>query len=165
MTRPWFVTRKQWGAGPRTATRETHAIGLTKGITLHWEGPRMGWFAHTDCAAKVRGIQRFHKEARGWADIAYNAIVCPHGYVFVGRGAGIKSAANGNERTNDDWYAVCYLGGDGDPLTYLGKVGLKRAVRWLRNAGAGAHVNGHRDHKSTACPGDDIYDWLKETYQ
>lgn len=164
MTRPWFITRKEWGATDRGATRTSHPIGLTKGVTLHWEGPHMGWFAHDRCTEKVRTIQRFHKETRGWADIAYNAIVCPHGFVFIGRGRGVRSAANGFESVNDDWYAVCYLGGEGDGLTYLGKAGLKRAIRWLRNGGAGPRVNGHRDHKPTACPGDTIYTWLKETY-
>ena len=124
----------------------------------------MGTFRHDQCAAKVRGIQAFHRDSRGWADIAYNAIVCPHGYVFEGRGPGVMSAANGDTGPNDDWYAVCYLGGEGDGLTDDGKDGFRDAVRWLREAGAaGPLVNGHRDHKATACPGDLIYSWLRAT--
>jgi hypothetical protein len=122
----------------------------------------MGSFSHSSCAGKVRGIQAFHKNSRGWADIAYNAVVCPHGYVFEGRGPGVTSAANGNTQTNGDWYAVCYLGGEGDGFTSEGKAGFVEAVQWLRSDGkAGPRVNGHRDHKATACPGDEIYAWLK----
>ena len=150
-----------WSTRPRGATKATHPIGSTKGVTLHWEGPHMGTFRHDQCAAKVRGIQAFHRDSRGWADIAYNAVVCPHGHVFEGRGPGVQSAANGDEPTNDDWYAVCYLGGEGDGFTDDGKAAFVDAVRWLRQTGAaGPLVNGHRDHKATACPGDQIYDWL-----
>jgi hypothetical protein len=121
----------------------------------------MGKFEHSKCAGKVRGIEAFHRDNRRWADIAYNAIVCPHGYVFEGRGVNTKSAANGNSTDNDDWYAVCYLGGVGDGFTAEGKQGFRDARTWLREKGnAGAAVNGHRDHKSTMCPGDEIYKWL-----
>lgn len=156
-----FVSRAAWGATARGATRATHPIGATKGITAHWEGPGMGGFPHSLCARKVRTIQRFHKVTRGWADIAYNAIVCPHGYVFEGRGPGVKSAANGWEQVNDDWYAVCYLGGVGDDFTEAGRQGFLDAFAWLTKKGAaGPKRNGHRDHKQTACPGDQIYRWV-----
>ena len=54
------------------------------------------------------------------------------------------------------------IGGQGDGFTDAGKQGFRDAVAWLRKAGnAGPRVNGHRDHKSTACPGDEIYRWLQ----
>lgn len=156
-----LVTRAQWGARPRGATTSTHPIGKTLGITAHWEGPHMGAFAHDQCAGKVRGIEVFHRDTRGWADIAYNALVCPHGFVFEGRGPGVKSAANGDTQTNEDWYAVCYLGGEGDGFTAAGKQAYLDAFGWLaREGAAGPKRNGHRDHKATACPGDEIYKWV-----
>ena len=79
-----LVTRAQWGARP---PRNRTPLNPT-GATAHWEGPHMGVFPHTACPSKVRGIQAFHMDSRGWSDIAYNAIVCPHGYVFEGRGPG-----------------------------------------------------------------------------
>ncbi len=162
MTPDKFVTKEQWGSTlGRQATPRTHPIGATRGVTLHWEGPHMGSFPHSACAGKVRGIERFHEVTRGWADLAYSAIVCPHGWVFEGRGVGTMTAANGNTDTNDDWYAICYLGGEGDPFTDDGKAAFHEAVAWLRTDGdAGPAVNGHRDHKSTTCPGDEIYRWL-----
>lgn len=156
-----LVTKAEWGASPKTATKATHPIGATLGVTFHWEGPHMGDFPHSKCAFKVRVIERYHELTRGWADIAYNALVCPHGYVFEGRGPGVKSAANGTDLGNDTHYAVCYLGGVGDGFTDEGKQGMEDAREWLRDEGdAGKAVNGHRDHKSTQCPGDEIYDWL-----
>ena len=156
-----LIRYEEWSTRGRGATRLSHPIGSTLGVTLHWEGPHMGAFAHDECADHVRGIQRFHIEGRGWADIAYNAVVCPHGVVFEGRGPGTTSAANGNTTDNADWYAVCYLGGERDPFTDEAKSGFVDAVRWLRDEGdAGAFVNGHRDHKATECPGNEIHAWL-----
>lgn len=165
MTPGKFVTKEEWGSTlGRQATPRTHPIGATKGVTIHWEGPHMGSFPHSQCAAKVRGIEKFHEETRGWADLAYSGIVCPHGYVFEGRGIGTMTAANGNSDTNDDWYALCFLGGQGDPFTAEAQAGLIEGVQWLRSEGdAGPAVNGHRDHKATECPGDEIYRWLKNT--
>lgn len=158
-----FVTKEAWGSTlGRQATPRTHPIGQTYGVTLHWEGPHMGSFPHSACDDKVRGIERYHEVNRGWADLAYNAVVCPHGYVFEGRGVNTQSAANGNSDDNDDWYAVCYLGGEGDPFTDAAKIAFIEAVQWLRSDGnAGSRVNGHRDHKSTECPGGTIYRWLQ----
>lgn len=153
-----LIPRSAWGA---RYAKGSAALGATKGVTLHWEGPHMGTFPHDRCAEKVRGIERFHAVDRGWAGIAYNYLVCPHGYVFEGRGAGVRSAANGNTQTNNDWYAVCYLGGEGDSFTAEGQQGMREAVRICRSNGAGPLVNGHRDHKPTACPGDTIYRWLR----
>lgn len=157
-----FIPYAEWSHGaPRVATPSSHPIGATKGITAHWEGPGMGGFAHDLCARKVRTIRRFHMATRGWADIAYNLIVCPHGYVFEGRGANTRSAANGYLSVNDDWYAVCYLGGKGDGFTAPGADGFLDAFDYLtREGNAGPLRNGHRDHKPTTCPGDEIYRWV-----
>lgn len=154
-----FVTRAEWGAQYPPAF--TRIPGPVLGVTCHWEGPHMGTWPHSQCARKVRTIERFHKITRGWAGIAYTLLVCPHGYVFEGRGAGVRSAANGDSAIggNDRWYAVCYLGGQGDSFTPDGKRGMDDAIAYLREHGAGQVVNGHRDHHATECPGDLIYAW------
>lgn len=157
-----FVSRAEWGA--RYAKGSGPIAGPIRGVTLHWEGPKMGTWAHSECAGKVRVIERFHAVTRGWSGIAYSAVVCPHGYVFEGRGTHVRSAANGTSSIggNDQWYAVCYLSGQGDPFTDEAKQGYIDAVQWLRaKGGAGNRVNGHRDHHSTECPGNVIYAWLK----
>lgn len=154
------VTREQWGSTGQRPTSSTHPIGSTRGITAHALGPGVGGLDHALCARKVRALERFH-EARRLAGIAYNAVVCPHGYVFEGRGPGVMSAANGYGSPDDDWYAVCYVGGAGDEFTEEGRQGFLAAFAWLTSAGdAGPERNGHRDLSPTACPGDDIYAWV-----
>lgn len=151
-----LVTRAEWGARPpRSVTR------LASGkVTSHWEGPHMGAFPHESCASKVRQIQNFHMDSRGWSDIAYNVLSCPHGVDFEGRGQGVRSAANGTTAGNNGAYAVCYLGGEGDGFTEAGERGVKAAGDWLTFAGS--ERNCHRDWKPTACPGNEICDWTHD---
>jgi hypothetical protein len=153
------VTREEWGARPPKS--RTPIKASKPGLAIHWEGPRMGSFPHAECADKVRGIQRFHMDSRGWADIAYSFVVCPHGSVFRGRGWNLRTAANGTDTGNDTHLAACYLGGKGDPFT----AAAKRAFVWLveqlteRN-GEKPSVKPHSHFKATECPGDTIRGWL-----
>lgn len=116
----------------------------------------MGSFGHERCAGLIRGIQAFHMDTRGWDDLAYSAMVCPHGELFEGRGPGIRTAANGTSSGNDRYYAVCYLGGEGDPFTPAAKARINDAIAWL----GGGDVRPHSWFKATACPGDEIRRWL-----
>lgn len=152
-----FVPRAEWGARPPRSA--SHSIA-PRGTAIHWEGPRL-WtsgFNHARCATIVRGIQNFHMDSKGWVDIAYSGLVCPEGYVFEGRGLGIRTAANGTNEANGSLYALCYLGGDGDPFTDAAKVGYHDGTGWLKQA------NGlwepHSDLRATACPGNLIRDWI-----
>ncbi len=152
-----LVTRAEWDARPATSIKHLDA---SFGATRHWEGPHMGDFPHQSCPAKVRGIQNYHMDSKGWTDIAYTGVVCPHGYVYEGRGLLVRTAANGTTEGNETAYAFCYLGGEGDPFTEAGKCGMKAAMNWTRaHGGAGAGRNDHNDWKSTQCPGTDIEAW------
>lgn len=121
----------------------------------------MGSFTHDRCAGKVRSIQAYHMDTKGWADIAYNWVVCPHGYVFEGRGWGKRSAANGANGCNSVYHAVCYLGGDGDPFTDQAKAGFNACrAEWARIYGRSPEVVPHSACVSTACPGNVIRQWI-----
>lgn len=148
------VTRDGWGA--RLATGALNLINTRpKGCTIHWEGPKMGSFDHRLCAGKVKGIQRFHQAIRGWSDIAYNEVVCPHGVRFEARGYGVGSAANGTTQANREWYAICVMVGKGDPVEAVVLLAVANAVADYQKFGkAGDAVNAHRNHIATECPGD-----------
>lgn len=154
-----LVTRREWGAREPLSTSP---ITPTFGTTAHWEGPHMGWpWTHAACSSLVRGIQAFHMDSRRWVDIAYSYLVCGHGFVFEGRGIGRRTAANGTTVGNAQAYAVCYLGGEGDVFTEDGKRAMRVIMDFLDARGAGPGRNGHRDWKSTSCPGDTIYRWIR----
>lgn len=117
----------------------------------------MGTFSHAACYSYVRGIQNYHMDAKGWSDVAYNAIVCPHGYTFECRWLGRQGGANGTTTGNRTAYAICYLGGQGDPFTLDADRAIHDTTTHMRRHGsAGPKVNCHRDWKATACPGDVI---------
>lgn len=153
-----LIRRAEWGARP--PKRVSNNISPSS-ATAHWGGPSP-WRGHhfTDhnhCYTIVRSYQNFHMDGRGWSDIAYTGLPCPHGYVFEGRGPGVRSAANGTNSGNFNSYALCYIGGEGDPLTEAGKQAYLEGARWL-----GVPLNKvHGDWKATGCPGPEITAWVK----
>lgn len=159
-----FVSRAQWGARPRESG--TTSIVDHPSTTFHYVGG--GWeypWSHSTCDDKVRGIQADHMDNRGWSDIAYNYLVCPHGYCYEGRGYDRRSSANGSNAANMASFAVCALWGTAsadDPVTNEMKDAFLYAHALLRaKGGATAVIKGHRDWKSTDCPGTQIYAWIK----
>lgn len=70
---------------------------------------------HNRCATIWRAYQAFHMDSRGYADIAYNFGVCPHGVIFEGRGPNTQSGAQMGG-INRKTFAWCYIGGAGDPF-------------------------------------------------
>lgn len=154
-----LVTRAEWGAKRPKST--PMKIGTVDGLAVHWEGPPMGTPPHADCAQRVRAIQRYHQVTKGWADIAYSFVVCPHGATFEGRGWGVRSAANGTQLANQHYHALCYLGGEGDPFTVEAQAAIVQAVAESRRRyPAGSAVCPHSVFRPTACPGDVIRRWL-----
>lgn len=150
-----FVTRAQWGAQP-PRSRSTNISPQTGGVAWHYLGPKSGTWEHSQCAGKVRQIQAFHMGSqRGWVDIAYTALVCPHGFIYEGRGIGVRTAANGTNAGNQAYYAICGMLGEGDVLTGSMVEAFKHGTVWLREAGkAGNKVKSHNYFKPTGCPGE-----------
>ena len=99
-------------------------------------------------------------EENGWLDIAYNHVFCRHGFVFVGRGFGVRSAANGTKQANDHYFAICFLGDDS-----VGRADVtpdaRRALQQLIAEYRRRYLEGPRraaplDFFATQCPGDEL---------
>ncbi|WP_285369033.1 N-acetylmuramoyl-L-alanine amidase, partial [Streptomyces albipurpureus] len=146
------------------ATSAAAAIASTKGVKVHWLGAKYASRSHDRCDDYVRQIRASHlaNKRENYSDIAYNLLVCEHGTMFEGRGVHRRTGANGSAALNTAHYAVCaLLGINGKPTDAL-LGGLRDAIEYLREHGkAGAEIRGHRDGLATACPGDDLYDWVK----
>jgi hypothetical protein len=119
---------------------------------------------HANCAGRVLGIQRYHRGEQGWLDIAYSHLVCKHGYVFVGRGYGIRTAANGTNQANDHYFAVCFLGDDTPrraDLTRQARHALGELIRdYQRRYPRALHVRPHSAFTPTECPGRELRAWI-----
>lgn len=137
----------------------------TKGVKIHYVGSPITNATHAECVAEVKAIRKSHlaNAAENYSDIAYNLLVCQHGYVFEGRGRRKRTGANGNQDLNKAHYAVCaLLGTSGDVKPSDAMVsGIKDAVAYLRGYGAGKEIKGHRDGHATACPGEPLYALVK----
>lgn len=134
------------------------------GVKIHWTGARYDSRPHDECEAYLRGIQAFHMDARGWADIGYSLMCCQHGAVFVGRGPGHRNAANGNEELNAAHYAVLGMVGNSGLITPPAAMldALVDAITYLRAAGgAGEEVKRHADGYPTECPGPALSAWVQ----
>lgn len=136
-----------------------------KGVKVHYEGTKVSCKTHSDCVALVKAIRKSHlaNKAENYSDIAYNYVVCGHGYVFEGRGLRKRTGANGDQSLNKGHYAVMgLLGSSGDTTPTQPMIdGIKYAIDLLRKNGAGKEIKGHRDGYATACPGEPLYALVK----
>ena len=159
-----LIPRSEWGA---REPRDRRTRVLSARSTGHWNGNKIvingvTTWDHSKCASIVRGIQNFHMDGRGWVDIAYNFIVCPHEFVFEGRGINVTSAANGVTEANLTSHAIMVLAGEGNPFPDGEKIGFRRCVKYIsERTPAPDECCGHRDHKATACPGEERYQWIR----
>lgn len=151
------VTREEWGAAPSRGALVP--LRGAKGTVIHWFGGDVPEADHSQCASLVKGIQNgaFARTDAHYVDIEYNLLACQHGYVFVGRGVGVKPAAQ--QAANSEYFAVCALAGPQGVSTPTSAMlqALDDAVTDLRTTGpAGDEVLGHHDvpGNSTDCPGE-----------
>ncbi|MFD7311054.1 peptidoglycan-binding protein [Promicromonospora sp. NPDC059942] len=152
-----FVSRAEWGARQGDVDAAEPGFGW-KGVVVHHVGQDAPSIGHSGCAAYMRSIQNEHINSGAYGDIAYNLAVCLHGYVFEGRGLGKVSGANGTETpgANYDYFAVLgFLGLEGASQPTAAMIeGFKDAIAYCRRSGnAGLRILGHRDVRSTQCPG------------
>jgi hypothetical protein len=161
-----IVSRAQWHAArPRHVT--PLVVDRLRGIAVHYSAAHADEQAdHRRCAARVRAIQAFHMSpspadpTKPWDDIAYNHVFCKHGYVFVGRGFGVRCAANGDVTVNSEYHAVCFLGDDArgrDDVTDPGRRALASLLaQYIRRYPWATAVVPHSALHATSCPGDEL---------
>lgn len=141
------------------------------GISVHWPGSSGSWGqtpTKEQTAARLEAERLQHTSpsktdtTKPWSDIAYCAAVDLSGRCWSLRGLGIRSAANGNRTTNDQYVAVTVLMGPDDTLTDAAVDGVRyvRSLALARYPHA-TEVVGHRDLHSTQCPGDRIYELIR----
>ena len=157
---------------PRSISRNIDARGR---VVAHYGGPPVRYTTHPDpnrcgCRAVWKSWQNYHMSP-GWAgtkgggqDIAYTGGVCLVGHALAGRGAGVKSAGTGLE--NPRRYAIVFLLGAGQTPSREQYEAFAWWVVTLRKSdGVDPYGNQaitcHRDHMSTACPGDIICGQVK----
>ncbi|ASU83591.1 MarR family transcriptional regulator [Nocardiopsis gilva YIM 90087] len=146
-----IISRSAWGArSPRA--RATTSWDARTGVTVH--------YSFGSPTQTPRQIQDFHMDSNGWSDIGYNFLVDTLGNAYEGRGWLVIGAHAAPYNTSH--IGVCFIGSDGDATP-----AAKRAIRAIcdeadRRAGRALPRSGHRDLNSTSCPGDDLYQWVRD---
>lgn len=161
MTAP-VITRAQAGLPPLPSNVSTNIT--PQGSTGHYGGgsPWKGLVRvaadadHNRCASIWRAWRDYHVNGNKWADIAYSYGVCPHGFIYEGRGRGRRTAANGTNEGNQISYAVVYIAGDGDEITEEARRAFHDAATML-----GATLRWpHKHWLATGCPGSRMMVWI-----
>lgn len=109
----------------------------------------------------VAQIRAYHKNRRGWSDIAYHWLVDQWGNLHTGRGWGKTGAATYGH--NSSSYAICWIGDAATVPSGAALSTISRQIDHIRSRlGRNVPVKGHRDVRSTSCPGDRLYSWVKQ---
>ena len=120
-------------------------------------------------AARVRSIQAYHMDTRGWCDVGYHFLVTDDGSVWEGRPLSARGAhvANNNTGNIGISYVGCYEPGACSAMGTMtpSNASLESGAKLMR-ALSDAHgiglnrssVKGHREHSgaSTSCPGEHL---------
>ena len=96
-----------------------------------------------------------------WCDIAYSFLVCRHGEVYEGRGWKNRTAAQGTNAGNDNYVAICFLGGDKegrDDVTQKGREAITDLINMAQKQifKKKMDIEPHSHFHSTGCPGNEL---------
>ncbi len=152
--------RAEWGA---RRTRCSRKISSPYRMTIHHtETPTNDTIS---VEARLRGIQRYHMDVRGWCDIGYHYLVSRDGRVWEGRPENLRGAHAGGANTGN--IGISLIGSHettpitdrqlGNVAALLAELGSTHNIALNRT-----NIKGHRQHKSTSCPGNALYGQLGE---
>lgn len=155
--------RAAWGA---RASRCTDGDPSKNRMAIHHTvTPSSG-----DPASRLRGIQNYHMDTRGWCDTGYHFLVSIDGTVWEGRPLDFLGAHVGGHNTGNVGISFigCFHSSDCSDWTPFmppdamidGASAVVGRLSSLYDIALDAeHVKGHRDHpdQGTSCPGDFLH--------
>jgi hypothetical protein len=154
---PRILSRADCLLRPPTS-RTPRDPSLLVGLVVHHEAarPPLG----SDPAELWAGIQRFHQQSNGWADIAYNAGVWHDGTICLGRDTGVVGAhtvspapAPNGFVWNVSTLGICLIGDGSDPAYCTDEAWSSILWYWALNAYVtNGRASGLWTHRETGSP-------------
>jgi len=174
-TQPTICSRSCWGS--RSTGTPVQMSALNRAIIHHTAGASdYNVSSINDSKAKVRAVQNIHMDVNGWSDVGYHFLFDKLGNSFEGRRNSLNKSwrpRGAHDGANTNSFGFSNLGYYHPPynhtITAAQKSMLYDVIAWrMPNGwspyGAGSYngktvgyLDGHRDVKATACPGDTIY--------
>lgn len=149
-----IVSRKEWGAAAPTKSMYSVPLSEREYFFVHYLGKEQ---SREDAVAQLKGVQKYHQKANGWADIGYNfAIDNNTGTIYEARGKNkVGAHCPGHNRNG---IGVLVMLGVDEEVSDVARRALAdlRYVLELERGGKKLIAKGHRDGKATACPGDNL---------
>ncbi|MFI2708333.1 FG-GAP-like repeat-containing protein, partial [Nocardioides sp. CER28] len=173
-TKPYIYSRAQWGANEKVREQTAPSYGSVHGAFVHHTVNANDYTA-AEVPAIIRSIYTYHVKSRGWRDIGYNFLIDRFGRIWEGRYGGVDRNVIGahTENYNGDSFGASAIGNfdiAAPPQAVVGAFGAlfgwKLAINGVSAAAKNVKIGkrvfassimGHRDTKSTACPGRYLY--------
>lgn len=169
--RPAIIPRRGWGADESLMTWEPKYEKPVKIIIHHTATPND---PKQDPAATVRAVYYYHAVTRGWGDIGYNYLIDRLGNIYEGRKGGEGVVGGHDYGFNEGSVGISLIGDfQSEPPTEAMMNALARLVAWVCDrygidpTGRSIfrdldlpNIAGHRETKSTTCPGDQVQNRL-----
>ncbi|KAL3863962.1 hypothetical protein ACJMK2_005691 [Sinanodonta woodiana] len=155
-----LVTRDEWHARP---PRNTSHMNTPVGIVFIHHTAMSECENQRSCTVEMQDIQNFHMDVRGWDDIGYSFLIGGDGQVYEGRGWDRVGAHT--LHWNDVSIAFSIMG---EYTHKLPNTAALNAVINIMECGIQMgkitkdyKMYGHRDVRSTECPGQRLYDLIR----
>jgi N-acetylmuramoyl-L-alanine amidase len=148
-----YVTRAEWGARPPQSTSYM-GDNVPYVFIHHTAGAECN--TTSACMSQMRGIQNYHMDSNGWADIGYSFLMGGDGNLYEGRGFNVQGAHTSGY--NSVGYGVSFIGDFTSKLPTSGaQAAYFRAVNDCllpqQKIKTSYQMYGHRQPGVTACPG------------
>lgn len=157
-----MVKPAEWGMAPITQPVAARQLDDVDEANVHHSDSEPS-IEHRKCAGQVRGFDTFHRAGRGWSCIGYHRVICPHGFVYLGRSLLVVPAAAYGHNTPIVAYCLIAKRGSATPAQWAALLAM--AARDARTAGRALTLTTHREVTPTDCPGDRIQQQVDEYRQ
>ncbi len=180
--RPWVRTRTAWGADePLRQNQDDVEYGDVRGAFIHHTATSND-YEPEDVPGIIRSIYRYHVLSRDFFDIGYNFLIDRFGKIWEGAYGGTDRpvVAAHTQYYNSQSFGISAIGNfeTAEPSAKM-LLALKSTMAWkfathgLISAYTTASytndsarplpvVSAHRNTKSTACPGGNLYSRIQE---
>jgi hypothetical protein len=146
-----IIKRSEWNArSPKAVSNMRNS----EGVYIHHSATPAGG------SERVRSIQNYHMDSKGWNDIAYSFLVDVKGNIYEGRGWGVSGGHTRNFNTKS--HGICFIGDSSrDIVTNEAKVAINFIIDEHAKRYGHGYVRAHRDVAATACPGSSLENWIR----